>query len=425
MSHSEGVFGDHSNESIGHTRAHAEHPRVPAATLARGFGQGTTGADAMQMHSMARGVRATIVLVSAAGTLVAATVASASPAFAASNAAVQGQLQTFPVSGSYKVAQLFSGSDGQLWFATTHSQLGEITSSGQATLTTTILPHGSTTAVIAGAGSEGVWSYGNDDTATFSAGACVISLVTPGGVIEPVTLPSVAAPSTCGGAAADESGNLWVSLADPCGSYSCGRRVSFVAEITPSRVVTLLPPARPGVRTGPVTLGTDGAIYAIGGTNEETMGRYTASSVTTGIRIPGDDLIALLPSSGGTFWVADPKLCIGQPTDICLRIDRFAPGASTAGSFMFPVAVNLGGPHQLGADSAGSLWEAGGERSDPDRFFRMDTDGTIDRSAAFPAPGGSTLHADGTLAVSSDGSLWASARTSSGQEYLVRFVPTP
>ncbi len=379
----------------------------------------------MQIHSLARGVRATTILVSAAGILVAATIASASPVAAASNVAVQGRLQTFAVSGSFKIAQMFSGSDGQLWFATTHSQLGTITPSGQATLTTTTLPHGTTPAVIAGAGPEGVWSYANDDTSTFSAGACAVTLVTPSGVVEPITLPSIAAPSTCGGAAADTSGNLWVSLGNPCGDYSCGRRVSFVAEITPSRVVTIFPPARPGVRTGPVTLGNDGAIYAIGGTNDETMGRYTSSSVTTGIQIPGNDLIALLPSSGGTFWVADPKLCIGQPTAICLRIDRFTPGSTSASSFIFPVAVSLGGAHQLGVDAAGSLWEAGAERSDPDRFFRMDATGTIDRSAAFPTVGGATLHADGTLVVGNDGALWASAQTPSGHEYLVRFVPTP
>ena len=188
----------------------------------------------MQIHSLARGVRATIVLMSAAGILVAATIASASPVAAASNVAVQGQLQAFPVSGSYKIAQLFSGSDGQLWFATTHSQLGTITSSGQATLTTTTLPHGSVPAVIAGAGPEGVWSYGNGETST-GASPCAITLVTPSGVVEPVTLPSIAAPSACGGGAADGNGNLWVSLTNPCGDSSCGRRVSFVAEITPSR----------------------------------------------------------------------------------------------------------------------------------------------------------------------------------------------
>ncbi len=378
----------------------------------------------MQSRSMSRGVRASIVCVSLAGTLGAATVASASSALAASNAAVQGQLKAFPVSGSYKIAQLFSGSDGQLWFATTHSQLGEVTSSGQATLTTTVLPHGPTPAVIAGAGPEGVWSYANEEMSTSNLGPCAITLVTPSGVLEPVTLPSVAAPSACGGAATDASGNLWVSLGDPCGSYTCGQRVSFVVEITPTRVVTLLPPPRPGVRTGPVTLGTDGAIYAIGGTNDETMGRYTSSGDTTGIHIPGNDLIALLPSSGGTFWAADPKLCIGQPTAICLLIERFAPGATSASSFIFPVAVNLGGAHQLAADAAGSLWEAGAERGGPARFFRMNIDGTIDRSTAFPAPGGSTMNGDGTLAVSVDGTLWASARTSSGHEYLVRFVPT-
>ncbi|HEY6468921.1 MAG TPA: hypothetical protein VI434_04070 [Candidatus Dormibacteraeota bacterium] len=187
-----------------------------------------------------------------------------------------------------------------------------------------------------------------------------------------------------------------------------------------------LPAGRPGVRTGPVTLGNDGAIYAIGGTNDETMGRYTSSGVTTGIQIPGNNLIALLPSSGGTFWVAEPKLCIGQPTDISLRINRFAPDVTdTSGGFMFPVAISLGAAHQLGVDATSSLWEAGAERSDPDRFFRMDATGTIDRSAAFPTVGGATLHTDGTLVVSNDGALWASAQTPSSHEYLIRFVPSP
>jgi hypothetical protein len=393
---------------------------------ASGYSGRAPQGHAMHMHSMARGVRATIVLLSAAGTLVAATVASASPVSAASNVAVQGQLHAFPVSGSYKIAQLFSGSDGQLWFATTHSQLGEITSSGQATLTSTVLPHGAVPAVIAGAGPEGVWSYGNQDTPPFNLGTCMITLVAPGGVVEPITLPSIAAPSGCGGAAADASGNLWVSLGNPCESFSCGRRVSFVAEITPGRVVTLFSPVRPGARTGPVTLGADGAIWTLGGSVEETMGRYTTTGITTGITVPdANDLIALLPSSGGTFWAAKPVLCIGQLTAICLQIHRFTPGASSSSVHIFPVGINLGGAHQLGADSAGSLWEAGGERTDPDRFFRMNPDGTIDRSAAFPAPGGSTLLADGTLAMSIDGALWASASTSSGHEYLVRFAPTP
>jgi streptogramin lyase len=380
----------------------------------------------MQVKSMSRGMRASIVCLSVAGTLVAATAASASPVFAASNAAVQGQLQTFAVSGSYTIAQLFAGSDGQLWFATTHSQLGEITSSGAATLTSTVLPHGAVPAVIAGAGPEGVWSYGNEDTAIFSGGACGITLVTPGGVIEPITLPAIAAPSGCGGAAADASGNLWVSLGNPCGAFSCSRRVSFVAEITPSGAVTLFPPVRPGARTGPVTLGTDGAIWTIGGSVTETMGRYTTTGNTTGMQIPaGSDLIALLPSSGGTFWAAKPILCIGQTTAICLRVDRFAPGASTASFYLFPVGVDLDGSHQLGVDTAGSLWEAGGERSEPDRFFKMTADGTIDRSAAFPAPGGTSLHDDGTVAVNLDGTIWTSAHTSAGHEYLVRFAPTP
>ena len=378
----------------------------------------------MQVKSASKRVRAAIFCLTAAGTLVSAAVAGASPVSASSNAAISGQLQAFPVTGSFQIQQLFSGSDGQLWFVTTASQLGQVSPSGQATLTGVVLPHGNVRVAIGGAGPEGVWSFGNHDI--YSTGPCVISLVTPAGVIEPVTLPSIAAPSSCGGAAADASGNLWVSLGNPCGSYTCGRRVSFVAEVTPQRRVTLFPPVRPGARPGPVTLGHDGAIWVLGGKPVMTMGRYTTTGSTTGTQIPtGGALVALLPSSGGTFWGARGLRCVGQVSASCFRVDRFSPGATTANFFIFPVGINLSGTDQLATDSAGSLWQAGSQRGQPDRFFRMNPTGTIDRSAALPAPGGSTLHDDGTLIVAMNGAFWSSAQSTSGHEYLIRFVPTP
>jgi hypothetical protein len=155
-----------------------------------------------------------------------------------------------------------------------------------------------------------------------------------------------------------------------------------------------------------------------------TMARYSTTGTTTDIPLPvGGELVALLPSTGGTFWAARPILCIGQTTAICLQADRFVPGTGTADFFLFPVGINLGGSYQLAVDSTGSLWEAGGERSEPDRFFRMSTSGTIDRSAAFPAVGGSTLQGDGTLAIGTGGALWASAHTTSGHDYVIRFTP--
>jgi hypothetical protein len=91
--------------------------------------------------------------------------------------------------------------------------------------------------------------------------------------------------------------------------------------------------------------------------------------------------------------------------------------------FLFPAIFNLSGVNQLGVSSDGSLWRAGRERTQPDRFFRMNGNGTIDRSAAFPTASGSALSDDGTLAVTTTGQIWSSAQTSSGAEYLIRFQP--
>jgi streptogramin lyase len=377
----------------------------------------------MRTHSLSSRTRAMVCAAATAVASVSAVTGGSLTATAQTNAAIQGSLSVFAVSGTFHMQQLSVGSDGKLWFVTKQSQLGAISSSGQATLTGVVLPHGNVPAVVAGAGSEGVWSYGNDDTATYSRGTCVLTLVTPDNVIHPVTLPSVAAQSYCGGAAADTSGNLWVSLSDQCGSRTCGQRVSFVAEVTPGLAVTLLPPPAPGVKSGPVTLASDGAVWALGGYRHQQLGRYTASGSSTEIQIPTGVLTGLLARPDGTFWGWAPILCIGQASQFCLRISLFSAGGTSSAVFIYPVGINLNGPDQLALGSGGSLWEAGAERGGPTRFFRLNGDGTIDRSAAFPTAGGSALHADGTLAVTASGAIWSSAQTSSGAEYLVRFQP--
>ncbi len=377
----------------------------------------------MRMHSLSSRSRAVACGTAAVLASVSAVAGSSVTAAAHTNAGVQGSLSVFAVPGTFGIQQLSTGSDGKLWFVTPQSQLGTISTSGQAALTGVVLPHGNVSAVIAGAGPEGVWSYGQNDTAIYSKGSCVLDLVTSDKVVHPVTLPTVAAQSSCGGAAADASGDLWVSLSNQCGSRTCGQRVSFVVEVTPALVVTLYPPPAPGVRAGPVALASDGAIWVLGGYPSQHLGRYTTSGSSTGIQIPTGELTGMLARPDGTFWGWRPILCIGQTSLFCLRVTGFTAGGATRSTYLFPVGINLNGPDQLGVSTDGSLWRAGRERSEPDRFFRMNANGTIDRSAAFPTVGGSLLASDGTLAITGSGAIWSSAQSSSGAEYLVRFQP--
>lgn len=376
----------------------------------------------MRTHSLSSRTRAMVCAAAAAVASVSAVTGGSLTATAQTNAAIQGSLSVFPVPGTFHIQQLSVGADGKLWFVTKQSQLGAISSSGQATLTGVVLPHGSIPGVIGGAGPEGVWSYANEFTSSAGPVTCVVALVTPDMVVHPITLPTVAAQGGCGGAAADTSGNLWVSISDQCHSYTCGQRVSFVVKVTPAAAVTLLPPPGPGKRAGPVVLASDGAIWALGGYPIQVLGRYTATGSTTGISVPAGALTGLLARPDGTFWGWATIYCSGQTSGFCLRISLFSAGGSRL-VFIYPVGINLNGPDQLGVGSDGSLWRAGRERTEADRFFRMNGSGSIDRSAAFPTVGGSALSSDGTLAMTSGGAVWSSAQTSSGVEYLVRFQP--
>lgn len=377
----------------------------------------------MRLHALSNRSRAAVCTTAAVMTAGSALAGTSLTAAAAANSGIQGSFSVFAVPGTIHFQQLTVGSDGKLWFVTPQSQLGTISSGGQAALSGVVLPHGNVPAVIAGAGPEGVWSYGQDDTSIYSTGTCALDLVTSNDVVHNVTLPSVAAQSHCGGAAVDESGDLWVSLSNPCGLYTCGKRVSFVVEVTPALAVTLLPPPGPGERAGPVALASDGAIWALGGYRYQQLGRYTTSASSLGIQIPTAQLTGMLARPDGSLWGWRTVLCTGQTTIFCLRVSRFSAGSTTGSSYLYPVGINLNGPEQLAVSADGSLWLAGRERSDPARFFQMTTNGTINRSAAFPTAGGSALVDDGTLALTGSGAMWSSAHSSSGAEYLVRFEP--
>jgi hypothetical protein len=71
----------------------------------------------------------------------------------------------------------------------------------------------------------------------------------------------------------------------------------------------------------------------------------------------------------------------------------------------------------------GTLWIAGHEKDGISRFFRVDTDGTVDRSSAFPTgTSGVQLQAEGPIAITPDGTAWAVA-ADGATTYVVRFAP--
>src|ERR1039457_3879623 len=168
------------------TEAGSSRVRVLRRSCLRDAGSRLEG-TAMRMHSLSSRSRAVACGTAAVLASVSAVAGSSVTAAAHTNAGVQGSLSVFAVPGTFGIQQLSTGSDGKLWFVTPQSQLGTISTSGQAALTGVVLPHGNVSAVIAGAGPEGVWSYGQNDTAIYSKGSCVLDLVTSDNVVHPVT----------------------------------------------------------------------------------------------------------------------------------------------------------------------------------------------------------------------------------------------
>ena len=383
----------------------------------------------MHTRGLSIRVRRLVVGLAAAGAALSALAGGTAAAVAQGNAAIMGAITAIPVSGGYQIQQLFAGTDGQLWFVTSQSKLGRISATGQASLTGVVLPHGEFTAQIAAAGPEGVWTFSNTNAFPPTANACVVGLVTPDGVLHNVALPpaTVETHSTCGGAAADSLGDLWLSLDAPECSKPC--RVGIVAEITPSGTSTLFMPARSGAKPWAMALGSDGSIWVFEGYRDQNLVRYTGAGIGSVSTVPSKPSTILYARPDGTFWAGGGRFCSGvtfcddfavfNPTTGTVEVNRVFPVGRTASPL-------VNGPYQFGVDAQGSLWAAGHNPTGPDRLFRMNASGTIDRSTAFPqAIDGSVLHANGTIAVSSAGEVWAIALSATGADYVVRFQLLP
>ena len=370
-------------------------------------------ANAIRRHVFVVGVAAGGVVASVVGT-------AGSPAAAATSGTIPGTLTAIAVSGGIQVNQLFAGADGQMWFVTPESQLGEISTTGQATLTGVTLPHGEFPASIAAAGPEGIWTYSMTNDYPPTGNGCFIGLVTSDGVLHDMQLPSgpVRNQMVCASAAADGAGNLWISLA----SRSCSCRVAIVAEMTPSGSVTTFAPTRAGARPHEMALGSDGAMWILEGFRDQNIVRYTSAGASTSVPIyarPGASGCIGLPD--GMFWV--------QVKSGFMLFNSHT--ATFSGWTVFPVrpsTFNATVDLQTGVDAIGSLWKAGqmGEFGPVNRLFRLDTSSTIGRTRSFPlAADGSQLLANGTAAVSTTGAIWAAATSGTGATYLIRFQPLP
>jgi len=372
--------------------------------------------------SMPRSLRTLVAVIASAG--VAATTGSGL-VLAASEVAIQGQITATAVPSGAAPVQLLAGSDGSLWFVTAGSQLGEISSSGQASLTPVTLPHGNVTATLAAAGPEGVWAYGNTLDYTDQTFGCTVTLVQPGGGVLQPALPASTLNHFCADAAADAQGNLWVAFSVERVSY-CTCRPGMVAEISPSGKVVIWDLVRPGALPRVVTLGSDGAIWVLEGYVTENIARYTATGPPSpGISTYGRQT-GLWSRSDGSFWWEAPRYCSGLPYPICPRVGIITQAGVISLSIILPVTyANFSGDESLSPSPDGSLWMAGYEKDGISRFFRVDGTGTVDRSPAFPSgTSGAALQADGPIAITTDGTAWAVAGDGTAT-YVVRFAPAP
>ena len=110
----------------------------------------------MRMHSLSSRSRAVMCGTAAALVSVSAVTGSSLTATAQTNTGIQGSFSVFAVPGTFHIQQLSVGSDGTLWFVTPQSQLGTISSSGQAALTGVVLPSVVPSAAVTG--SWAIWS---------------------------------------------------------------------------------------------------------------------------------------------------------------------------------------------------------------------------------------------------------------------------
>ncbi len=379
--------------------------------------------------SLSRCRRAVVPLLGTAA-VVSGLVVQPSAASASTDAALHGALAVFPIPSGATPVQLFTGSDGRTWFVTAQSHLGEIRGAGNATLTGVTLPQGNdfgttTPAVIAAAGPEGVWSYAATVGGSQGPNGCVITLVKSGGGMMQPRLPSSLSDFSCTGAAADRSGNLWISMVSGKFYSQCKCRVARVVEVTTNGNVSLYAPIRPGGQGLSVALGSDGAIWVLEGYDNQQLARYSASGASTPFSLAScctwDSLLA---RPDGSFWLLREVLCVGLNQPFCLRVEWAVPGGTSSGRYIFPVSDPSGGSFRYRTAVApdGSLWEAGRQSTGPTRLFRLDGNGQIDRSAGITSPAGTALQATGPITVTPAGTVWAVAATGHSA-FLVRYRP--
>ena len=368
-----------------------------------------------QMRLSSAAIIATVVV------LVGGNVASAS-----TQGTIQGPITATPIAAGATPMQLLPGIDGGLWFVTAQSALGQVSANGAATLTGVTLPHGNGPATLAAAGPEGVWAYGNTIDGLNGVNSCSVTLVKPDGTLFDPPLPKAVTGHYCGGATGDADGNLWISFRENVGAQ-CHCRVGLIAEITPAGHITFFNPVSPGAAPNQVTLGSDGAVWVLEGQRGEFVGRYMSSAAPTGFTSFMARASGIWARPDGRLWIARTNFGCQNP---CRTVVLESSDGSQGPFRVFPVAsasTTQGSPaqqNQLAESPDGSLWIAGFENPGVNRFFRMDASGTIDRSTALPAgSSGSPLVADGPVAVTTDGVVWAVADDGS-TTYVVRLAPS-
>jgi hypothetical protein len=316
-----------------------------------------------------------------------------------------------PISGGFTVtqvpanavpAQLVTGTDGSVWFLNAKSQLGTVSSSGQATLTGVTFPAG---AELISAGPEGEWAYSN---AGLYQGPCTVELAEPGGHVLSRT-PGHPPDAYCDGGARDSDGDLWVTLN--------GHGSNGMAEITPAGVFTVTY----AVVVGSVALGSDGAMWTF--VRGYQFGRFVPGQPPTlskifadgtppvtgsafgGVRYFRSDL---LPRPDGTFWLESSQATV----------------LSSPGNWY--TRFNFSGYSDSAVTPDGDLWNVGyGPGNTTLRVERLDNWGVIDRSAGLPVSprNGKPLSVTGPLTALPDGSVLFGV-TDGPNNFLIRYVPT-
>jgi hypothetical protein len=222
----------------------------------------------------------------------------------------------------------------------------------------------------------------------------------------------------CYGGALDRSGNLWVSVQ---GRQPGQTIVSRMTEVSPIGVVTQFKTDRDGARPTAVSLGSDGAIWALE-FNTSELGRYTETPPATSFTVGGG---VKPPYKGTPYWGLYPHQLFGRSDGTfwlvqggcCNAVALSSPGRWVV-RYLLPFQTTVG---SMSPD--GSMWTVNFDRDfQTQRFMRTAVDGALDRSAALPASAGGTS-STGTLAAATDGSIWTVTTTTGGSTNIVKFLP--